>query len=79
MVNGSGRVFIERSGELIISGGTGTGKTTLLNALAGFIEPNDGQPAVCSRQILLECRGGCQSEVMESARAETPSQIAFRR
>jgi pilus assembly protein CpaF len=41
------RAAIEKNENILISGGTSTGKTTLLNALAAFLPPND-------RTVLLE-------------------------
>src|SRR5579884_3279700 len=35
------RVAVEERRNILISGGTGTGKTTLLNALAGFVPADD--------------------------------------
>jgi len=60
---------IERRLNILISGGTGTGKTTMLNALARFIEPGD-------RIVLIEDTAEIQIEqenlVRFEARREQP-------
>ncbi len=55
--------------NILISGGTGTGKTTMLNALARFIDPGD-------RIVLIEDTAEIQIEqenlVRFEARREQP-------
>jgi pilus assembly protein CpaF len=63
------RVAIEKNENILISGGTSTGKTTLLNALAAFLPPND-------RVVLIEDTAELQIErpnlVRFEARREQP-------
>ena len=57
------RQAIEARDNILISGGTGTGKTTLLNALAAFLSPDD-------RLILIEDTAELQLESQNLVRFE---------
>jgi pilus assembly protein CpaF len=66
------RDAIERRQNILISGGTGTGKTTLLNALAGLIDPEE-------RIVVIEDTSEIQLEAknlvrLEARRAQPPFQ-----
>jgi len=64
---------IEQRRNILISGGTGTGKTTMLNALASFIDPTD-------RVVLIEDTSEIQMALENlvefEARREQPDQKA---
>ena len=57
------RYAIEARENILISGGTGTGKTTLLNALAAFLPPED-------RVVLIEDTAELQLEAANLVRFE---------
>jgi pilus assembly protein CpaF len=57
------RRAIDARDNILISGGTGTGKTTLLNALAAFLPPND-------RLVLIEDTAELQLEAANLVRFE---------
>lgn len=57
------RGAVQQRQTLLISGGTGTGKTTLLNALAAFIDPED-------RVVVIEDTSEIQIEARNLVRLE---------
>jgi pilus assembly protein CpaF len=57
------RAAIEKNENVLISGGTSTGKTTLLNALAAFLPPND-------RVVLIEDTAELQIDTPNLVRFE---------
>jgi pilus assembly protein CpaF len=64
---------VEQRGNILISGGTGSGKTTMLNALASFIDPEE-------RVVLIEDTSEIQISLENlvefEARRERPEQRA---